>query len=133
MAKKAFAVMNPEGLTAQLSALENAVSESTLRKAALAGARIFLEEERLRIPRDTGAGADALIIAYDAEASVAGKIASYLVTWSKDAYYLRFVEYGTSKMAAEPFKRPAYEAKKTAAAQAVADVIDSQIKANTRV
>lgn len=130
MAKKAFEMANPEALTAQLNALDNAVSESTLRKGALAGARIFLAEEKLRIPRRTGKGADALIIAYDEEASVAGKIASYIVTWTKEAYYLRFVEYGRSRMAAEPFKRPAFEAKKTAAAQAVADAIDTNIKAS---
>lgn len=131
MAKKAFETSNPEALTAQLDALGEAVSESALRKAALAGANIFLAEEKIRIPRDTGAGAASLVISYDKEASVTGKIASYVVTWLKDAYYLRFVEYGTSKMAAKPFKRPAYEAKKKAAAQAVADAIDSEIKART--
>ncbi|MDR5774912.1 MULTISPECIES: HK97-gp10 family putative phage morphogenesis protein [unclassified Caballeronia] len=128
---KAFEMKNPGALTAQLDALDVTVSESTLRKAALAGANIFLAEEKLRIPRDSGKGAASLVIAYDAENSVTGKIASYVVTWLKDAYYLRFVEYGTSKMAAKPFKRPAYEAKKKAAAQAVADAIDSEIKAKT--
>ncbi|CAD6536417.1 hypothetical protein LMG27952_03146 [Paraburkholderia hiiakae] len=129
---KAFTTANPEALTAQLDALDDAVSESTLRKAALVGANIFLAEEKLRVPRRTGAGADALVIAYDAENSVPGKLASYIVTWLKDAYYLRFVEYGTSRMAAQPFKRPAYEAKKKEAAQAVADAIDAQIEAKTR-
>jgi HK97 gp10 family phage protein len=128
---RAFETSNPGALTAQLDALDTAVSESTLRKAALVGANIFLAEEKLRIPRDTGKGAQSLIIAYDAEQSVPGKLASYIVTWLKDAYYLRFVEYGRSGMAAEPFKRPAYEAKKKAAAQAVADAIDSEIKAKT--
>ncbi|WP_186308500.1 HK97-gp10 family putative phage morphogenesis protein [Paraburkholderia sp. BCC1885] len=124
---------NPKALTAQLDALSLAVNESTLRKAALAGANIFLAEEKLRIPKDTGDGERALIIAYDQEESVTGKLASYIVTWLKSAYYLRFIEYGTSKMAAEPFKRPAYEAKKTAAAQAVVDSIDAQIGAAIRV
>lgn len=133
MPKKAFQMMNPEALTAQLNALDIAVSDKTLREAARAGANIFLAEEKLRVPRRTGAGADALTIAYDTEQSVAGKLASYIVTWLKAGYYLRFVEYGTSKMAAKPFKRPAYEAKKTAAAQAVADVIDARIKEGTRV
>lgn len=133
MAKKAFEMSNPAALTAQLDALDDAVSESTLRKAALVGANIFLAEEKLRIPRDTGQGAQSLVISYDADASVPGKLASYVVTWLKAAYYLRFVEYGRSKMAAKPFKRPAYEAKKKAAAQAVADAIDSEIKARTRV
>ncbi|TGP43505.1 hypothetical protein EN871_16830 [bacterium M00.F.Ca.ET.228.01.1.1] len=122
---------NPGAVTAQLDALDAALSESTLRKAALVGANIFLAEEKLRVSRDTGEGAKSLVIAYDEEKSVPGKLASYIVTWLKAAYYLRFVEYGTSHSAAKPFKRPAYEAKKKAAAQAVADAIDSEIKAKT--
>jgi HK97 gp10 family phage protein len=129
---KAFEVSNPGALTAQIDELDEAVSESTLRKAALVGANIFLAEEKLRIPRDTGKGAQSLVIAYDEENSVTGKVASYIVTWLKDAYYLRFVETGTSHSAARPFKRPAYEAKKKVAAQAVADAIDTEIKAKTR-
>jgi HK97 gp10 family phage protein len=128
---KAFEMANPGALTAQLDALDAAVSESTLRKAALVGANIFLAEEKIRIPRDTGEGAKSLVISYDEEKSVTGKIASYVVTWLKSAYYLRYVEYGRSGMAAKPFKRPAYEAKKKAAAQAVADAIDSEIKAKS--
>jgi len=38
---------------------------------------------------------------------------------SLDAYYWRFVEFGTSKMAARPFLRPAFEAKKLAAIEAI--------------
>jgi len=129
---KTFQVSNPGALTEQIDALDATVSESTLRKAALAGANIFLAEEKIRVPRDTGAGERALVIAYDAEKSVPGKLASYIVTWLKDAYYLKFVEYGTSHSAARPFKRPAYEAKKQAAAKAVSDSIDSQIKAVAR-
>lgn len=35
------------------------------------------------------------------------------------AYYWRFVEFGTSKMSARPFLRPAFEAKKLAAVEAI--------------
>lgn len=38
---------------------------------------------------------------------------------SKDAYYWRFVEFGTVKMAAKPFLRPAFEAKKLEAVEAI--------------
>lgn len=128
MARAAMQMLNPESLTAGLRDLEQAVSESTLRQATVAGERVFLNEEKIRIPVDTGNGRDNLIIAYDAEVSLPGVIASYIVTWIKDAYYLRFVEYGTSKMAAKPFKRPAYEAKKTAAAEAVDEVLNKAIQ-----
>lgn len=36
---------------------------------------------------------------------------------SQDAYYWRFVEFGTSKMAARPFLRPGFEASKMAAVE----------------
>lgn len=145
MAKSGFTVQNPGALTAQLRALGEAASESTLRQAAVAGARVFLNEMKLRVPVgaeprhqgkekfEAGFGRDNLIIAYDAEKSVPGAIASYVVTWTAAAYYLRFVEFGTSKMAAQPFLRPSYEAKKTAAAQAVSDVINEKMKAAANV
>lgn len=127
MAKAGMKMGNPEALTAGLRTLSTAVSESTLRQAAVAGARVFLEEERLRIPVKTGKGRDGLIIAFDPEASLEGVIASYIVTWTKEVYYLKFIEFGRSDAAAQPFKRPAFEAKKTDAARAVDDVLNAAI------
>ncbi|MCR1769060.1 MULTISPECIES: HK97-gp10 family putative phage morphogenesis protein [Burkholderia] len=129
MAKRGSMVMeNPDTLTAGIRALSAAMTEETLRRAALAGARVFLAEEKLRVPVLSGKGRDNLIIAYDKEVSTAGVIASYIVTWSKEAFYLRFIEYGSSHAAAKPFKRPAFEAKKNAAAQAVDDVLNAVIQ-----
>jgi HK97 gp10 family phage protein len=129
MAKKPFEVANPQALTAQLRGLSLAMGESTLRQAAVAGARVILDEMELRVPVATGKAKKSLLIAYDKEVSVEGKVASYIVTWSKAAFYLRFVEYGTSRSAAKPFMRPSFEAKKTAAAEAVRQVIDEKLKA----
>lgn len=47
---------------------------------------------------------------------------------SQDAYYWPFVEFGTSKMAARPFMRPAFESKKVAAVQAIKDKLIERIK-----
>lgn len=46
---------------------------------------------------------------------------------SQDAYYAAFVEFGTSKMAARPFLRPAFEAKKSEAVKAIRDYIAARI------
>lgn len=46
---------------------------------------------------------------------------------SLDAYYWRFVEFGTSKMAARPFLRPAFEAKKLAAVEAIRKYLAERI------
>lgn len=146
---KSVVVLNPEALTAKLRALDDIVSESTLRQAAVAGAREVLYEAKLRAPVYAGGfeGAasgvtwtrygvqyypgylrDHLIIAYDKQVSVPGRIASYIVTWTKEAFYGRFIEHGTSKMVAQPFLRPAYEAKKAEVKLAIDDVIMTKIK-----
>lgn len=46
---------------------------------------------------------------------------------SQDAFYASWVEWGTSKMAARPFMRPAFEAKKEAAVQAIKDYLIKRI------
>ncbi|VVE49393.1 HK97-gp10 family putative phage morphogenesis protein [Pandoraea terrigena] len=137
---KSFSIQNPEALADAIRSLDDVASESVLRQAAVAGAREVFSEVRLRAPVDLGIYEgkqgmhpsgflrDNILIAYDKEQSVEGRIASYLVTWSKDAFYGRFLEYGTSKMAARPFLRPAYEATKTAAAAAVDAVIQAKVK-----
>lgn len=140
---KAFAVENAQSLTDALRALDDIASESVLRQAAVAGARVVFAEVRLRAPIDLGVYEgkqgkhppgylrDHILIAYDDEVSVPGRIASYLVTWSKEAFYGRFLEFGTSKMAAKPFLRPAFEAKKVAAAAAVDEVIQQKVREAT--
>lgn len=136
---KSFVIENPEALTAALRALDNVTSESVLRQAAVAGARVYFDEMKVRAPvairayerKGTeiypGFLRDNILIAYDKEQSVEGRIASYIVTWSKQAFYGRYVETGTSKMAADPFLRPSYEAKKTAAAEAVDAVFQQKV------
>lgn len=46
---------------------------------------------------------------------------------SQNAYYASWVEWGTSKMAARPFMRPAFEGKKEAAVQAIKDYLTQRI------
>ena len=44
-----------------------------------------------------------------------------------DAFYARFVEYGTAKMAPRPFLRPAIDSKTEAAIDATADYIRTRV------
>lgn len=141
---KSVTIDNPEALTDAINALENVQSESVLRRAAVAGARVLFDEIRARAPvgdkeyerssktHPPGFLRDSILIAYDKDQSVTGKLAMYLVTWSKEAYYGRFLEYGTSKMAAQPFLRPGFLAKQDAARQAVIESITTQIEEMTR-
>lgn len=133
-------IKNPEALKAPLRALEAIASESVLRQAAVAGARVIHAEAKRRAPVDLGIYEgkigkhppgflrDHMLIAYDRERSVEGRRATYLVTWSKEAFYGRFLEHGTSKMAARPFLRPAYEAHRREAAQVARSVIQEKVR-----
>lgn len=159
---RSYRVENLESLTGMLRTLDEAVSESTLRQAAVAGARIIHDEIKRRAPVGELEGTrrgqahwqgflrDHMLIAYDQEESVPGKLASYLITWSKEAFYGRFVElgkrnavkltertlaraireieFGSSRTPAQPFIRPAFEATKTAAARRIAEVVEKKLK-----
>lgn len=48
-------------------------------------------------------------------------------TLSQDAYYWRWVEFGTVKMRARPFLRPAFEANKQLAVQVIAQYLAKRI------
>jgi len=116
-----FVVQNPDALTAALANAARATSESVLRQAAAAGATVFYREIKVRaMPYyRTGNLENSLLVTYIPEDSVTGKLATYAVTFNQKAWYARLLEYGTSKMAAKPFIRPSYEAKKQQAGDAV--------------
>lgn len=127
--KSPFTVENPQALTDVLDRAALGASESALRKGAAAGATVFYREIKVRaMPYyRTGTLEDAIIVTYLPEESVTGKLATYAVTFNKKAWYARLLEYGTSKMAARPFIRPAYEAKKDDAGEAVIEQIQEAV------
>jgi HK97 gp10 family phage protein len=124
-------VQNPDGFHDMLARMGEAVTESTIRQAGAAAASVVLREAKRRVPvswyerhqgKDKfppGFGRDSLLVSFIPEKSVEGRLATYRVTWSKDAYYLRFVEYGTSKMAAQPFFIPSIVSTKNAQLYAI--------------
>lgn len=46
----------------------------------------------------------------------------------RDAYFWRFIEFGTSKMTAQPFMRPAFEAKASEAVDRFKEVLAERIE-----
>ena len=57
----------------------------------------------------------------------------YRVSWNKThAFYGRFVEFSTSKMAAQPFLRPAYDAAIAKALKAVQERMAVELKKATK-
>ncbi len=49
----------------------------------------------------------------------------------RDPFYWRYLEFGTSKMPARPFMRPAFQQSKEQAAQAIIDTLQQEIIAET--
>lgn len=136
-----FEIHNPDALTAVLHRAALATAESTLRQAAASGATVFKDEVIIRVPKDTGELAEGVTVTYIPEESVAGKLATYAVvvtgTYPNGAHghkagmrksdVARLLEFGTSKMAGEPFIRPAFEAKKSEAGVAVVNKIQEVV------
>jgi len=133
-----------EDFKRQLAELPGRVGRNVLRGAVNAGATVIRREAVLRAPQYTGPISEghpppgtlkkAIYQKQIAELSNAvqqtffvgwrqGKRQQALKRGSKivnlDAFYGRFVEFGTSKMGAKPFLRPAFEAKKDAAIEAM--------------
>jgi len=97
-----------------------AVAEKALRK----GAEILRAEIERRAPRSAYKGkhlADHVIISN----IVNGKIK---VGFHKDFFYARFLEWGTSKMPAQPFIEPAFNAVKNKVIAAMVEVYREELK-----
>lgn len=141
---RTMTIDNPAGLTDILRRLETVAAESTLRQAAVAGARVVHGEILRRAPLGKkahkrsgklyppGTLRKAILIAYDQDESLEGVRAVYLVGIARDAFYWQFKERGTSHQAKEPFFRPGYDASKNAAAAAMLAVIDRKVAAAIR-
>ena len=119
-------------------------AEQGVRPAAQAGAQVFYEEVKQRVPvsakahksgkktYNPGTLRKAIYQAFADKESGDGK-ASYRISWNKShAFYGRFVEFGTSRMAAKPFLRPAYDAARAKALQAVQERMAEEVNKATK-
>ncbi len=128
-------------LTAKLDNITKAAEKAT-RPAAQSGAQVFYDEVKQRVPVSAkphstkgkkqtftpGTLRKAIYQAFADKESGDGR-AMYRVSWNKThAFYGRFVEFGTSKMAAKPFLRPAYDAARAKALKAVQERMAAEVK-----
>ena len=126
-------------IAAKLDAITKAAGKAT-RPAAQAGAQVFYDEMKQRVPVSAkphksgkktyspGTLRKAIYQAY-AEKESSESRSTYRVSWNKShAFYGRFIEYGTSKMAAKPFLRPAYDAASAKALRAAQDRMQTEVK-----
>lgn len=107
-------------LTKAMRELPVEVHASALRPAVSAAAGVVQKDARLRAPRDTGTLAKAIyrtrsrsLSSGTMETAIVGvRFGKRYRKRGQDAWYWKFIEFGTSKMAARPFLRPAFESTK---------------------
>ncbi len=138
-------------LSAALKELPLRIARNALRQSVAKGALVIRDEAKVRAPVSNGPVAPddplpgtlrrAIVIKHDAQRSNAFS-QTYVVAVrqgkryrrrgkkgnrSQDAYYWRWVEFGTVKMSARPFLRPAFEAKKQAALAAIIEYLAQRL------
>lgn len=98
------------GWTAALARLDGPFKEKLARSMAVAGGQVLRDEAKHHAPVDTGLLRDSIYLAFKEDRSTGGQVV-YSVSWnSKTAPHGHLIEFGTYKMPAKPFLRPAYDA-----------------------
>lgn len=128
-----------ENLDRKLAKLAKALPE-TVQKAALAeGGEIIASEARLLVPVDSGNLRDSITVS-DERLGGAFKMDSGLGSRSvqvfigprtrggrPDGFYGHMVEFGTVKMAAQPFMRPAFDSTEGQVRSRIASELQMQV------
>jgi len=131
--------MQIEGLSELMEKLRQLgprLARNGLRAAVSAGAQVIRREVKARAPRDSGVLNRAIYIKQIREKSsptqqtfyVGARAGKRYQRKNLDAYYWRFLEFGTVKMQARPFLRPAFESKKVEAAERIKEKLAERIE-----
>jgi len=99
-----------------------------LVKGMKVGAELVRSTAAHKAPRLTGKLADSMTVKVE-QGGVAEVRA--LIGPGKDAFYGRYVEFGTKYQPARPFLRPALDEKQGEATQAIIDAINDVIKSES--
>jgi len=125
-----------------LKRLPEAVAKKVLRKSVRAGAKLVVDEARANVPVDTGLTRRAIaarggrsryansvinvgVLSSGAKARRYIKIKGVKVDVP---YYWKYLEFGTKNAPAQPFLRPAFEAQKTAAVEAIKQALAENLE-----
>ena len=136
MAKQAVRVEGLRELGMALKELDSRVQKRIARSATAAGARVIAKEAKQRVPVDSGKVKKNIRTANlkpkqpgiqetAVGVRVKGKTAD-------SAFYWRFLEFGTAKMEAKPFFRPAFEATKMEAAEKIKEQLGKRLEAEAK-
>lgn len=143
-------------LNRALRELPQRIANRGLRTAVYAGAKVIRDEARHRAPKaaqslgikqpPAGTLKRSVIMKHIRELSGGGRQTFYVLVrqgkkyrnqgkrgnLSQDAWYWRFVEFGTVKMSARPFLRPAFDMKKNDALTAIKTRLAERIEQAAR-
>ena len=125
-------------LAKKLHDLGNALSEDILEAAVRAGAKIVRDAAAAKAPRDPTSGdhmGDHIVVRTVEKDGVHAVAGVAPVGWAPEAgkgegryWYWRLPEYGTSKMSAHPFMRPAADENEDAVTKAIAERLRKEIE-----
>lgn len=127
MADFEFQVHGLEKLNAALLELGTNAARRAGKKALRQGANVILQATRDAAPVDTGHLQKKGFYTHDH--GVSNDLVFFSVDLRKSAFYGKFLEFGTSKMAARPFMRPAAENHAIAAVDVIGAVLGVEIDA----
>lgn len=129
-------------LQKQLHDIGNALAEDILEAAVREGAKIVRDAAAAKAPRDphsTDHMADHIVVRTIEKDGVHAVAGVAPVGWAPEKgkgegkyFYFRYLEYGTSKMRARPFLRPAADENENAVTQAIADRLRKEIEKVSR-
>lgn len=111
-------------LDQKLKTITRTAKGKALREAAMAGAELIVQDAKRRVAVDTGK-TKRYIRSWFAERGPESVTVSVGVTAKTREHVARFLEMGTSRMAAKPFLRPAIdEQQRKASAEVNATMVD---------
>lgn len=123
------ATINSQELLKTLAQFPKNIQNNVMTGAIRAGANVIRDEARLRVPKKTKELAKS-IVSIKRRAEVKNQV-KFSVTPSKGknkaGWRAHFIEFGTSKMSAKPFLRPAFEGSEDEALQASKQYIAKRI------
>jgi HK97 gp10 family phage protein len=121
-----LSIQGAKALERRLAKLDSKLARKTARQAVRAAAKVVLAEARNRATVDSGATRKSIKIRSGRsrkKKTVLLKVELGAGFFKGKTFYASFLEFGTSARAARPFLRPAFEAKKEAAAEAMVGVL----------
>jgi HK97 gp10 family phage protein len=127
-----FVTVQLEGfaeLAERLKNLPDDVRDKTVRAAVTSGAKTIRDEAKRRVPVRTGTLRDSIAVRADRKKPDEIRVK---VRLRSKGFHGRFLEFGTVKMRARPFVRPAFDAKRDDVLETIKDALVKRLRREER-